>query len=141
VGTLNTVEAKVADPASGSLTLAGHAIRTSSSLKGAVGDPVIMALRPEMVTLDGIDGEPVPNANRVRSIVTDIAFLGSVVRVSVDIGDGTIVHVDTFNNPNLAVPPAGSPVMLSFPPEACLVLKTEDVSQEVDALAAAEAML
>ena len=94
-----------------------------------------------MVTLDGIDGEPVPNANRVRSIVTDIAFLGSVVRVSVDIGDGTIVHVDTFNNPNLAVPPAGVAGDAVVPARGLSRAQDRDVSQEIDALAAAEAML
>jgi hypothetical protein len=49
--------------------------------------------------------------------------------------------VDTFNNPNLAVPPAGAPVVLSFPPEACLVLGRDEVPDRSDALAAAEAML
>ena len=122
VGTLNAVEATIVDPAAGRLTLGGHAIRTTSALDGAAGDTMMVALRPEMITLDGIDGEPVPNANRVPATIVDIAFLGSVVRVNTRVGDGTTVHVDTFNNPNLAVPPAGSPVMLSFPPEACLVL-------------------
>ena len=141
VGTLNAVEAKVVDPAAGRLTLGGHAIRTTSSLDGAAGDAVMVALRPEMITLDGIDGQPVDGANRVPATVTDVAFLGSVVRVSTTVGDGTTVHVDTFNNPNLAVPPAGSPVTLSFPPEACLVLARDAVVQDSDALAAAAAML
>jgi putative spermidine/putrescine transport system ATP-binding protein len=141
VGTLNAVEAKVVDPAAGRLALGGHAIRTTSALDGAVGDAVMVALRPEMITLDGIDGQPVDGANRVPATVTDVAFLGSVVRVSTKVGDGTTVHVDTFNNPNLAVPPAGSPVTLSFPPEACLVLARDAVVQDSDALAAAEAML
>ena len=141
VGTLNAVEAKIVDPAAGRLTLGGHAIRSSAALDGAAGDAVMLALRPEMITLVGIDGDLVEHANRVPATVTDIAFLGSVVRVSVSVGEGTVVHVDTFNNPHLAVPPAGSPVMLSFPPEACLVLAHDAVRQETDALAAAEAML
>ena len=71
-----------------------------------------------------------------------MAFLGSVVRVRVTVGpDSTPVFVDTFNNPNLAVPPAGAPVVLSFPPEACLVLGRDQVPDQSDALAAAEAML
>ncbi|MEX1172518.1 MAG: ABC transporter ATP-binding protein [Chloroflexota bacterium] len=141
VGTLNAVEARVADPAGGGLTLAGDHIRTTSSLKGQTGDPVMVALRPEMITLDGIDGEPADGANQLSATVTDIAFLGSVVRVSTKLSDGTAVFVDTFNNPNLAVPPAGSPVKLSFPPDACLVLAHDAVRRDTDALAAAEAML
>ncbi len=141
VGTLNAVEAKIVDPAAGRITLGGHAIRTTASLDGAAGDTVMLALRPEMITLEGIDGQSADNANRVPATVTDVAFLGSVVRVSVSVGEGTVVHVDTFNNPNLAVPAIGSPVTLSFPPEACLVLARDAVRHETDALAAAEAML
>ncbi len=141
VGTLNAVEAKIVDPAAGHINLGGHAIRTTASLNGSVGDTVMLALRPEMITLEGIDGQPTDNANRLPATVTDVAFLGSVVRVSTTVGGGTAIHVDTFNNPNLAVPPAGSPVMLSFPPGACLVLARDAVPQETDALAAAEAML
>ena len=141
VGTLNAVEAKVVDPAAGQLTIGGHPIRSTSALEGRAGDTVMLALRPEMITLVGIDGESVSDANRVPATVTDVAFLGSVVRVSTTVGEGMAVHVDTFNNPNLAVPPAGSPVTLSFPPEACLVLARDAVHQETDALAAAEAML
>ena len=141
VGTLNAVEATIVDAAAGGLSLGGHPIRTSSTLAGGNGEAVTLALRPEMITLDGIDGAPVEGANHIPATVTDVAFLGSVVRVSTRVGDGTIVHVDTFNNPNLAVPPAGSPVHLSFPPEAALVLGLGAVQKPADALAAAEAML
>ena len=64
------------------------------------------------------------------------------MRVRTTVGPDAIpVFVDTFNNPNLAVPPAGSPVVLGFPPEACLVLGRDAVPDLTDALAAAEAML
>jgi putative spermidine/putrescine transport system ATP-binding protein len=141
VGTLNAVEARVVDPAGGRLTLGGNAIQTRSTLEGSAGEAVMVALRPEMITLDGIDGQPREGANRVPATVTDVAFLGSVVRVSTSIGEGMAIHVDTFNNPNLAVPAAGQPVNLSFPPEAVLVLARDAVQQEEDVLAAAEAML
>jgi putative spermidine/putrescine transport system ATP-binding protein len=141
VGTLNAVEARIVDAPAGRLTLGGHAIRTTSAIAGTTGDAVMLALRPEMITLDRIDGQPVDHANRVPATVKDIAFLGSIVRVNATVGEGMAVHVDTFNNPNLAVPPAGSPVMLSFPPEACLVLARDAVRAETDVLAAAEAML
>ena len=141
VGTLNAVEARVVDPAAGRLTLGGQAIRTSAALDGAAGDPVMLALRPEMISLVGMDADAPGNVNRVPATVTDVAFLGSVVRVSTRVGEGTSVHVDTFNNPNLAVPAIGSTVTLSFPPEACLVLARDAMRQETDVLAAAEAML
>ncbi len=142
VGTLNTVEATVTEPATGELTLGGQAIRTASTIAGRVGDKVTVALRPEMITLDDADATPADDANRISATVTDVAFLGAVVRVTTRVDDQTIIEVDTFNNPNLAVPPRGSSVTISFPPGACLVLAHDAVRPRgLDALAAAEAML
>jgi putative spermidine/putrescine transport system ATP-binding protein len=151
VGTLNAIEAKIVDAGTGRLSLAGHEVRTTSALTGAAGQAVTVALRPEMIALTTPDGsnvvavspiEGVTGANRLPGTVADVAFLGSVVRVRTTVGpDATPVFVDTFNNPNLAVPPAGSPVVLSFPPEGCLVLGRDAVPDRTDALAAAEALL
>jgi putative spermidine/putrescine transport system ATP-binding protein len=151
VGTLNAIEARIVDAASGRLSLAGHEIRTTSTLTGAAGQAVTVALRPEMIALATPDGsnvvavsalEGATGSNRLPATVVDVAFLGSVVRVHTAIGpDKTPVYVDTFNNPNLAVPPAGSPLVLSFPPEGCLVLSPDAVPDRTDALAAAEASL
>ena len=142
VGTLNAVEARIVDAAAGGLTIADHPVRTTSAVSGAAGEPVMVALRPEMITLVGLDGATAAGgANTLPATVTDIAFLGSVVRVTADIGGGVTVDVDTFNNPNLAVPARGAQTRLSFPPEAALVLAKGPVAQEVDRLAAAEALL
>jgi putative spermidine/putrescine transport system ATP-binding protein len=151
VGTLNAMEARIVDAAAGRLSLGGHEVRTTSELTGSSGSAVIVALRPEMIALTSPDGSNVvavipggeaTGTNRLPGTVTDVAFLGSVVRVRTTVGPDAIpVFVDTFNNPNLAVPPAGSPVVLGFPPEACLVLGRDAVPDRTDALAAAEAML
>ncbi len=151
VGTLNAVEARIVDAGAGRLSFAGHEIRTTAKLAGSAGQAVTVALRPEMIALSTPDGSNVvavspmdgmTGTNRLPATVADVAFLGSVVRVRTTIGpDATPVYVDTFNNPNLAVPPAGSPVVLGFPPEACLVLGRDAVPDRSDALAAAEALL
>jgi putative spermidine/putrescine transport system ATP-binding protein len=151
VGTLNAIEAKIVDAGAGRLSLAGHVVRTAADLSGSAGQTVTVALRPEMIALTTPDGsnivsvsptDGVTGTNRLPATVADVAFLGSVVRVRTTIGpDSTPVFVDTFNNPNLAVPPSGSPVVLSFPPEACLVLGRDAVPDRTDVLAAAEAML
>jgi putative spermidine/putrescine transport system ATP-binding protein len=151
VGTLNAIEAKIVDAAAGRLSLAGHVVRTTAELSGSEGQAVMVALRPEMIALTSPDGsnivsvsptEGVTGTNRLPATVADVAFLGSVVRVRTTVGpEATPVFVDTFNNPNLAVPPSGSPVVLSFPPEACLVLGRDAVPDRSDVLAAAEAML
>ena len=151
VGTLNAMDATIVDASAGRLSLAGHEIRTTSELTGSAGATVTIALRPEMIALTSPDGSNVvavspmdgmSGTNRLPGTVADIAFLGSVVRVRTTVGPDAIpVFVDTFNNPNLAVPAAGSPIVLGFPPEACLVLGRDVVPDRTDALAAAEAML
>jgi putative spermidine/putrescine transport system ATP-binding protein len=146
VGTLNALEARVQDAAAHRLTLGGHAFVTASDIEVAAGEAVMIAMRPEMLTF----GEPATEAdatNQLPATVRDIAFLGSVIRIGVRLAgaddDTALIHVDTFNNPNLALPPVGSPVTVKFPPEACLVLGQGRgaVAIEADALAAAEAML
>ena len=139
VGTLNAVEATIADPTDRRLSLAGSHIKTASDVRGSAGELVTIAIRPEMITFDGTgEGD---GANRLAATVDDVAFLGAVVRVRTKLSDGSSVSVDTFNNPNLAVPESGTPVTLRFPPQACLVLGRDAVPEETDALAAAEALL
>jgi putative spermidine/putrescine transport system ATP-binding protein len=139
VGTLNTVPAKIVDPGRRRLALAGTEVGTSSEIQGTAGDRVTVAIRPEMISLDGAaEGGP---ANRVQATVQDVAFLGAVVRVRTTLSDGSSVSVDTFNNPNLAVPASGASVALRFPNEAVLVLGREAVRDGSDVLAAAEALL
>jgi len=144
VGTLNAVEARVEDQAAHRLSLNGHSFVTASDIETPAGQAVMVAMRPEMLTL----GEPATEAddvNRLPATIHDIAFLGSVIRIRVRLaspsGDGALIHVDTFNNPNLALPPVGSQVTVKFAPEGCLVLGHGGVTQVEDALAAAEAML
>jgi putative spermidine/putrescine transport system ATP-binding protein len=145
VGTLNAISARVVDAAAGRLTIGDQQIHTTSTVSGARGDTVGIALRPEMITLvEGDGGTTSPGHNVISASVTEVAFLGSVVRFSVRVGEGgqaAAIHVDTFNNPNLAVPERGAPVTISFPPEACLVLGKDAAQAPVDALAAAEALL
>jgi putative spermidine/putrescine transport system ATP-binding protein len=139
VGTLNAVQARIADPAARRLMVADSHITTNSDVTGAAGELVTVAIRPEMITLDGTgEGD---GANRIPATVEDVAFLGSVVRVRTTIGDGSTISIDTFNNPNLDVPAAGVRVVLRFPPEACHVLSPDAVPDQSDELAAAEALL
>ena len=79
VGTLNVVNAKVVDPATGSLTAAGQPIRAAVPLANAqAGDAVTVALRPEIITLGTAGG-----ANQMTGAIDDVMFLGAVVRVRV----------------------------------------------------------
>jgi putative spermidine/putrescine transport system ATP-binding protein len=115
VGTLNSVTAEVVDAGAGVVRIGGQAVRTAQTLNGA--SQVTVALRPELLSL-----APATNgANRLTGRVENITFLGAIVRIQVRLGD-TLLNVDTFNNPHLALPNLGDPATVSFAPEAVLVL-------------------
>jgi putative spermidine/putrescine transport system ATP-binding protein len=145
VGTLNAIAARIVDAGRGRLTIGGREVRTTATITGAPRTTVGVALRPEMITLvQGSDADIAPGRNAVPAVVEEVAFLGAVVRFRVRVGDGdeaATIDVDTFNDPNLAVPDIGAAVTIAFPPEACLVLGSEAPEVTTDVLAAAEALL
>jgi putative spermidine/putrescine transport system ATP-binding protein len=118
VGTLNLVVAKVVEARTGRLSVAGQEVRASKPIT-AVGDAgtVTIALRPESIELGEAGG-----ANRLRGTIEDTSFLGSIVRIRVHVGTDAAISLDTFNDPNVTPPAVGEAVVLSFPPEACLVV-------------------
>lgn len=118
VGTLNLLTAEVADPNAGQVIVVGQRIAAASTLEGlAAGDRVTLALRPELLSLNGAGGGP----NCLTGAVETISFLGSIVRIQVRVQD-VLVALDEFNNPHLALPGLGQTVTFSFPKEACLIL-------------------
>ncbi len=119
VGTLNVLETTVVDAATGRLSVDGQEIRVAGPISGTRnGAQQPIAMRPEMLSMGEGGGE-----DRLRGTVVDVTFLGAVVRIRVRTAtDGHIVSVDTFNDPNLAVPERGGAVTVSFPPAAVLVL-------------------
>ena len=118
VGTLNVLTADVADAASGRLRIDGQDIQAAKPIIDQVaGNPVSVALRPEVITLNG-NGS---SGNHLRGTVDDVMFLGPTMRVKVRLRD-QFLQFDEFNNPQLAPPQLGQQVTVSFPPEACLLL-------------------
>ncbi len=118
VGTLNTLPATLVDARQGHLRINGHELYTAEPIRNAAnGQQVKLALRPEQLRLSQT-GEA---ENRLPGLVESIAFLGSIVRITIRVGDTTLV-LDEFNHPHLTLPDVGAPVMLYFPRAACLVL-------------------
>jgi putative spermidine/putrescine transport system ATP-binding protein len=119
VGTLNLIAAKVVDGPAGRLSIDGQEIRSAKPVAGAgEGATVTVALRPESIELGEGGG-----ANRLRGVVEDASFLGSIVRIRVRLPQSeTRISLDTFNDPNLNPPGVDEAVTLSFPPEASLVI-------------------
>jgi putative spermidine/putrescine transport system ATP-binding protein len=116
IGTLNILEAKVADPATGRLSVAGQDVFAAGTLAAGAGQGVRLSLRPEMLSL--VDGTAF--ANRLDGTLANVVFLGSIVRLVVEVG-GREIFLDQFNAPHLALPAVGSRIQIGFPREACLV--------------------
>jgi putative spermidine/putrescine transport system ATP-binding protein len=131
VGTLNLLPAKVVGP--GALTVAGQPVRVSRPFVDVTGNDANIALRPEMVTL----GEGPAGSNVLRGTVTDVSFLGSIVRIRVGLGErGPVVSLDVFNEPTLRLPEIGGATVISFPAEGPLVLDSGAPVETVETLLA-----
>jgi putative spermidine/putrescine transport system ATP-binding protein len=118
VGTLNVLEAQVKDAGRGLLVVDGQGIATAGALRqGGNGQTISLAVRPEIISIDGEAGQ----ANQLSCRVETITFLGSIVRILLRLDKQTL-FMDTFNNPHLVVPKAGDEVKIVFPKEACLEL-------------------
>jgi putative spermidine/putrescine transport system ATP-binding protein len=105
VGTLSQVEAQVIDPATGTVDVGGT--------RHVLGRPVpagavSLALRPETLWL----GADPARTLQMAGTVTEVDFLGSVIRLRVDVG-GRRMSADTFNRPDTPPPSVGSQVVLS----------------------------
>ncbi len=107
VGTLNTFEAVIADPASGAVTLDGMTIRLGRPVEGSKGHSLGIALRPEAVHLGTAPGREIALKGRIR----DVQFMGSVIRIRVDVA-GKALSLDTFNRADTPPPPVGAEVEL-----------------------------
>ncbi len=121
VGTLNVLNAQVIDRANRRIAVDGQELSVVQTLPDPTERQVGIAIRPEAIHLHNSAGAGI---NSINGTVNDIYFLGSVVRIRVMLHD-QFINADVFNNPNLELPERGQPVKLSFPPEACTVLRTE----------------
>ncbi len=115
VGTLNVVEAAVEDAAGGRVSVGGVGID--------LGRPVppgraTLALRPEVLRLGRGEGRSVV----LPGTISDVHFLGSVIRVRVDVG-GNQMSLDTFNRPDTPPPSVGDAAEVSLRPADLLVLE------------------
>ncbi len=113
VGTLNTLEAEVTDPAAGTVTIAGTPVTLPHPLPAG---QVTLGLRPEAVSL-GQGGRDTCLSGTIR----DVDFLGSVIRLSADLG-GQRIAFDTFNNSHVAPPKVGDQVTLGLNAADLLVI-------------------
>ena len=118
VGTLNTALAKVTDPVKGLLSMNGIQLELANGLSGKTrGDEVMIAIRPERFSFLTEDKK----TNIMDCKIENITFLGSVVRIQIDIA-GAKFNMDTFNRPSLELPKIGDNRQITCSRQAVLVL-------------------
>jgi putative spermidine/putrescine transport system ATP-binding protein len=118
VGTLNTLQGIVVDPAEGSIRIGPALVRAQGAIEGArAGETRSLALRPEALRL----GSPANGANALSGAIEDATLLGAIVRLRVRLDQGTLL-VDAFNLNGAAFPERGEAVTGSFSREDLIVL-------------------
>jgi putative spermidine/putrescine transport system ATP-binding protein len=115
VGTLNQLRCRVVDAGAGKLTLGDQQFKTSAPVKTGAAEALVM-LRPEELHMGVREGD-----NSLTGKVESVAFLGSVVRVHLKLGD-SVVTLDALNERKLVLPKVGENLTVSFPPHGCWVM-------------------
>jgi len=116
IGSSNSLLATVIDPARSTVIVDGQEIRVARPLAVSAGQQVRVTIRPEAIALHN----GVASHNHLKGTLVNVAFLGSIVRLSVRIGSVELI-MDMFNNPRLGLPALGSEVSMGFAPEACIL--------------------
>jgi putative spermidine/putrescine transport system ATP-binding protein len=118
IGTLNQLSGEVVDTAKGEIRVGTQVLVTSNPLDDLKnGQKCTLAIRPEAIALDA----PGNGKNTVQTLVDDVSFLGSIVRMRTHLGS-EVLSMDVFNDPNQKLPARGDNVSLSFAYENLLVL-------------------
>lgn len=118
VGTLNMLDAEIADASSGTLLIAGQTLRVASGLDATnTSKRCTVALRPEALAI----GPGASGHNRLSCTIEDVQFLGAIVRVKARCGSHSL-SVDTFNQAGNPSWSRGDAVEIHFAPEHLVVL-------------------
>jgi putative spermidine/putrescine transport system ATP-binding protein len=108
VGTMNRLEATVADSQSGEVDYGGVRVAVDAVRGRSVGERVLVLVRPETVELG-----PASNSGALTGEVISHTFLGPVTRLKVTLGESEMTadvsasHADSF--------PVGTRVTVGFP--------------------------
>jgi putative spermidine/putrescine transport system ATP-binding protein len=118
VGTLNTLQATVADAGKKTVSIDGQVV-TIPALPASArnGEPIALTMRPEAVALaNGVSRDIV-----LDGTVSEVNFLGSVIRLKVDLGTNAI-NLDTFNDQRTPPPAFNEKVRIGIASSDILVL-------------------
>lgn len=115
VGQINLLPVEVVDAQKGVVRLGGQVIQ-AGRFGHLNGNSIRLAVRPEELNPGAVQG-----ANNLNGKVESITYLGSIVRISLEV-DGHLISLDVFNERKLKIPTAGDPYQVTFPVDACWLL-------------------
>lgn len=114
VGTLNTFDVTVTDPAVGAVTLGKTPLTLNRPIAAQKGTTVTLAMRPEAASLGKGD-------LTLMGRIEEVQFLGAIIRIKADIG-GQQLTLDTFNRTDLPPPALGAQTTISLSASSLVVL-------------------
>ena len=118
VGHLNNLDVVVTDPASKTVTIDDQPLTVPDLPSDvALNANSVLTVRPEVLTIGAREGNDVT----LTGTVSDVTFLGSVIRIRVALGSN-IVSLDTFNDQRSAPPKRGEAITISLASKDLLVL-------------------
>ena len=118
VGTLNTLDAKVLDTTAKTVSVDGQVFTLSKLPGGAINNAALsLTMRPEAVSLGKPNGQDVV----LEGKVSEVHFLGSVIRLKINLGANTL-SLDTFNDQRTPPPALNEMVKVSLSSSDILIL-------------------
>ncbi len=115
VGQINLLPVKVVNPTEGIVKI-GNQVIQAGKFGHLNGNPIRLAVRPEELNHGFIEG-----ANNLSGKVEAISYLGSIVRIRLDV-EGNPISMDVFNERRLTIPSVGEHYQVTFPIDACWLL-------------------
>jgi len=126
VGTLNLLTVEIMDAASGRVKIGDTQFALNRALPPSPNRVISLALRPEVVTLGRREGRNIILTGRI----TDVHFLGSVIRIRIKVADN-LISLDVFNSPETPPPAVGTDAEISLADRDLLVLADSADWQDV----------
>ena len=119
VGTSNLLRGEIQrrDGEMVDIMVAGVLIRTRAAV-GLAGDRVVVSLRPEALRLLAPEAVLPAGWARIAGLLSEVEYLGPVTRFTVQLADGTPLHLMT-----LAPPAPAGQVTVAFDPSRATVLQ------------------
>jgi putative spermidine/putrescine transport system ATP-binding protein len=135
IGTMNRLEATVADAERGEVDYEGTRLAVAAVRGRSSGERVLVLVRPETLELEPVSDGSVPAGSLAAEIVAHI-FLGSVTRVKLLAGEREL-SADIPSTTADALP-VGSRVSARFPGETARVLTLDEQRASAEAVPAGQ---